>query len=188
MAVLVLIVVGVVIIGVIVMVTVPVQHLEAVATGFFWRRTVRIATAVWLQKTAKRKPARSAGIRNVRLRVNEDPDQQYYTFEKRVWRNPRVATASGDRQADVHDPTYTLLPNEQKRGTTSVYRATFTSLEHTDYTTDVRLRKWKTLQRGKNYRLGRNLFGGIRTVKLAGSSPKPKAKQKAGKPFDADRT
>ena len=167
MAILILISIVALIIATIVLVTVPVRHVDAVASGFYWQRTAYLATAVWIRKKTKQEPRPSAGIRNVEVQFPEDPEKRRYTYEKRVWRRRRSSPASGSDQRNVHDPHYTLARNEEKIRESELYRASFVADTGVRYSASLSYAKWRMLRKGQNYRLGRNSFGQVRTVKPA---------------------
>jgi hypothetical protein len=166
-AILILVGVVVVIIGTIGLVTVPVKHVDAVARGFPWRRSVRIGMRVWVKKKSKRQPKASIDIRNVKVQNANDPNKIRYTYEKRVWRNMRSATASGLSQATVRDPQYTLGRDEEVRGRSKSYEAKFVSKDGRRYSAKIQFTQWKALKEGAKYELGRNMFGRVRTIRPA---------------------
>lgn len=168
-AILILVGIVVVITGAIVLVTVPVKHAEAVARDFPWRRRVHIGTRVWVTKKSKRQPKPSIDIRNVKVQKPDNPDKLHYTYEARVWRNMRSVPASGRSQETVRDPQYTLRTDEEVRRRSESYEANFVSEEGRRYSAKVRFPQWKLLEEGTKYRLGRNTFGRVRTIK----APKP---------------
>lgn len=155
------------IVVVIALITVPVTHVEGVSSSFYWRRIVHIGRRVWIQKKSKRKPGSSADIRNVEVRNADDPDNLHYTYEKRVWRNMRTVPVTGRKQETVRNPAYTLGRDEQVRRKTESYEAAFVSEEGARYSAKVRFAQWKSLNEGATYRLGRNVFGKVRTVSPA---------------------
>jgi hypothetical protein len=169
-AILILVGIVVVIIGTIVLVTVPVKHVEAVARDFPWRRSVRIGTRMWVKKKSKRQPKTSIDIRNVKVQNADDPDKLHYTYEERVWRNMRSVPVSGWSQATVRDPKYTLVRDEEVRGRSELYEAKFVSEEGRHYSAKIRFAQWKLLKEGAKYQLGRNTFGRVRTIKPAKSA------------------
>jgi hypothetical protein len=146
--------------------TVPVKHVEAVARDFSWRRSVDIGKRVWITKKSKR-PPRTSDVRYVQAHNADDPKKLYYTYEKRVWRDMRTVPCSGRSLETVRDPEYTLGKDEEVRRRNEWYHAKFVSETGTPYLTKVRFARWKSLQRGTKYRLGRNTFGGVRTIKPA---------------------
>jgi hypothetical protein len=157
----------VVIIGTIVLVTMPVRRAEAVARDFRWRRSVRIGTRVWVKKRSKRQPKPSIDIRNVKVQNADEPNKLRYTYEERVWRNIRSFTRSGLSQETVRDPEYVLGRDEEVRGRSELYEATFVSEKGRRYAAKVRFAQWKFLKKGAKYQLGRNTFGRVRTIKPA---------------------
>lgn len=157
----------VVIISTIVLVTVPVKHAEAVARDFRWRRSMRIGTRVWVKKKSKRQPKPSIDIRNAKVQNADDPDKLRYTYEERVWRNMRSFTVSGLSQETVRDPEYILGRDEEVRGRSELYEATFVSEKGRRYAAKVQFAQWKLLRKGAKYQLGRNTFGRVRTIKPA---------------------
>jgi hypothetical protein len=171
-----LILVGIVIvvIATIVLVAVPVKHVEAVAREFYWRRIVHIGRRVWVKRKSKRQPKPSVDIRNVAAQNADDPSKLHYTYEERVWRNMRTAPATGRRQTPLRDPLYTLGRDEEVRGTTDSYEARFVSAEGRRYRAKVRLAQWNQLKGGAKYRLGKNALGHVRTVK----PPRPAVNQR----------
>jgi hypothetical protein len=175
-----LILVGIVVaaIGTIVLVTVPVKHVEAVARDFPWRRSVRIGTRVWVKKRSKRQPKASINTRNVEVQNADDPNKLHYSYEKRVWRNMRSVPASGWRQATVRDPQYSLGRDEEVRGRSELYEAKFVSEEGRRYSAKVRFAQWKVLKEGVKYQLGRNTFGHVRTIKPAINQRPPERVQR----------
>lgn len=178
-AVLVLIGIVVVIIAAIVLLAVPVRHAEAVANGFSWRWSVRVGTRVWASKKSKRKPF--GEVRYVQVHNAGDADNRYHTYEKRVWRNKRRVKDSGQSQASLRMPSYVLRGEEQIRGTRERYKVAFASEEGRRYTAKVHLGQWRSLQKGMTYRLGRNVFGSVRTVKPV------EAAVSQGRPKQAER-
>jgi|ERR1700689_1082867 hypothetical protein len=156
-----------VVISTFVLVVVPVRHVDAVARDFPWRRSVRIGTRAWVRKGSKRQPKASIDIRNVRIQNADDPKKRRYTYEARVWRNMRRVTASGLSHATVRDPEYELGRNEEVRGKEALYQARFVSEESRHYSAKMRLTRWTSLKAGRKYRLGRNTFGRVRTIKPA---------------------
>jgi hypothetical protein len=164
MAILVLVGVIVVVIAAIVLFAAPVRHAEAAVTGFSWRWRVRIGTRVWEQRKSKRMPSRGE-IRGVQIQHADDPDKRHYTYEQRVWRKMRSPEVSGGRQDTVQRPVYQLRMNEEVRDERQWYKATFTSEAGRRYTARLPVHQWKSLTKGSTYRLGRNTFGAVRTVK-----------------------
>ncbi len=160
-AVLVLTGIVVVIIAAIVLLAVPVRHAEAVANGFSWHWSVRVGTRVWVGKMSKRP---SGKVRYVHIHTTGDGGKRYYTYEKRVWRNKRRVKDSGQSQASLRMPSSVLRGEEQIRGGREWYKVAFASEEGRRYTAKVHLGKWRSLQKGVTYRLGRNVFGSVRTV------------------------
>jgi len=171
---LILVGVVVVVIGTIVLVTVPVRHAEAIARDFPWRRSVYIGTRTWVKKKSRRQPKTSSDIRNVQVQNANVPDKLHYTYEKRVWRNMRSIPASGRGQESVRDPLYTLGRDEAVRRRTQSYQASFLSEDGRRYSAKVRFAQWRLLKKGRKYRLGRNTFGHVRTIKPA----RPAVKQR----------
>ncbi len=167
MAIIILAGIVVVVIGTIVLITVPVRHVEAVARDFTWRRRVDIGTRVWVKRKSKRQPKSSADIRNVETRNADDPDKLHYTYEERVWRNMRSVPASGRGQVTVRDPVYVLGRDEEVRRRSKSYQARFVSEDGSSYSAKVRFERWKLLKDGAKYQLGRNTFGHVRTIKPA---------------------
>lgn len=159
--------IAVVIIGTIVLVTVPVTHAEVVARGFPWRKSVHIGARVWVKKKSKRRPKPSADVRSVEVHNADDPKKIRYTYEQRLWRDMRSVHASGRGQENVRDPEYTLAGNEEVRRRTELYEAEFVSGEGGRYCAKVRVAQWRLLTEGAKYRLGRNSFGYVRTIKPA---------------------
>ena len=153
----------VVIIAAIVLLAVPVRHAEAAANGFSWRWIVRVGTRVWVSKKSKRKPF--GEVRYMQVHNAGDAGNRYYTYEKRVWRNKRRAKGSGQSHASLRMPGCVLRGEEQIRGTRERNKVAFASEEGKRYTAKVSLGKWRSLQKGVTYRLGRNVFGSVRTVK-----------------------
>ena len=135
----------VVVIGTIVLITVPVRHVEAVARDFTWRRRVDIGTRVWVKRKSKRQPKSSPDIRNVETRNADDPDKLHYTYEERVWRNMRSVLASGRGQANVRDPVYVLGRDEEVRGRSKSYEAKFVSKDGRRYSAKIQFTQWKVL-------------------------------------------
>jgi hypothetical protein len=174
-AVLVLIGIVVVIIAAIVLLAVPVRHAEAVANEFSWHWSVRVGTRVWVGKKSKRTP--SGQVRYLQVHNTGDADDRYYTYEKRVWRNKRRVKDSGQSQASLRMPGSVLRGEEQIRGTREWYKVAFASEEGRRYTAKVHLGKWRSLHKGVTYRLGRNVFGRVRTVKPA-EAPVSQGRQK----------
>jgi hypothetical protein len=156
---------------------------EAVAKEFSWRRSVDIGRRVWITKKSKRRPRTSADARNVEAHNAEDPKKLYYTYEQRVWRDMRTVPRTGRSQETVRDPEYTLGKDEQVRRKSERYEARFVSEIGTPYSAKVGFARWKSLRTGTNYRLGRNTFGGVRTVKPAGATvykpPSERAQRKS---------
>jgi hypothetical protein len=122
---------------------------------------------VWVKKKSKRQPKASIDIRNVKVQNANDPNKIRYTYEKRVWRNMRSATASGLSQATVRDPQYTLGRDEEVRGRSKSYEAKFVSKDGRRYSAKIQFTQWKVLKEGAKYELGRNMFGRVRTIKPA---------------------
>jgi hypothetical protein len=178
-AILILAGVAVVIVATVVLVAVPVRHVEAVAESFTWRRSVRIGTRVWVKKRSRRKPRTSNETRNLVVQNADDPKKVRYLYEERVWRYTRTASASGSDQETVHDPQYTLIANQEARGKQASYQARFFSERDGHYTARVRFAYWKSLRAGATYRLGRNAFGRVRTVKPARSAAGQRTPQSA---------
>lgn len=162
-AVLVLTGIVVVIIAAIVLLAVPVRHAEAVANGFSWHWSVRVGTRVWVGGKSKRAP--SGQVRYLEIHTAGDGGNRYYTYEKRVWRNKRRVKDSGQSQVSLRMPGHVLRGEEQIRGGREWYKVAFASEEGRSYTAKVHLGKWRSLQKGVTYRLGRNVFGSVRTVK-----------------------
>jgi hypothetical protein len=167
MAILILVGIAVVIIGTILLATVPVRHVEAVARDFPWRTSVRIGTRVWVRKKSKRRTEPSVDIRNVEVQNADDPDKLRYTYEKRAWRNVRSVSVSGRSQETVREPEYTSGRDEEVRGRSPLYKATFVAEEGGFYSAQVRSARWKLLREGAKYQLGRNTFCRVRTIKPA---------------------
>lgn len=163
-AILVLIGIGVVIVAAIVLVAVPVKHADGVAKDFYWRRSVHIGTRAWVMRKSKRRPRSSADVRNVEVHNADEADKLHHTYEQRVWRNMRTVPTSGHGQESVRDPLYTLGKDEAVRRSSALYQATFVSETGTRYDAKVKFARWKSLTKGKNYRLGRNTFGRVRTI------------------------
>lgn len=93
-----------------------------------------------------------------------DAARRRYTYEKRVWRKTRIVPESGFSQDNVRWPSYVLGKNEEVRGRSESYKAAFASAGARRYTAKVRFDEWKSLRKGTKYRLGRNVFGRVRTV------------------------
>jgi len=167
MDILILVGIAVIIIGTIFLVTMPVRHVQAVARDLRWRTSVRIGTRVWVRKKSKRRPRPSIDIRNVEVQNADDPDKLRYTYEKRTWRNMRSVSASGSSRETVREPEYTLGRDEEVRGRSALYKARFVAEEGGSYSAQVRFARWKLLNEGAKYRLGRNAFGRVRTIKPA---------------------
>jgi hypothetical protein len=163
MAVLVLTGLVVVIIAAIVLLAVPVRHAEAVANGFSWHWSVRVGTRVWVGKTSMRAP--SGKIRYLQVYSAGGTGKRHYSYEKLVWRNKRRVKDSGQSQASLRMPGDVLRGEEQIRGGREWYKVAFALQEDRRYTARVHLGKWRSLQKGVTYRLGRNVFGSVRTVK-----------------------
>ena len=179
-AILVLVGIAVVAVGATVLIAIPFRHVEATAKSFPWHRSVRIGQRVWIRKKSKRQPRSSPDIRNVKALNANDPDKIRYTYEKRVWRNMRNVPASGSGHATVEDPHYTLGRDEQVRSRSESYEARFATEEGVRYSAKIRFTRWKTLQQDRRYRLGRNVFGRVRTVK-----PVPIERPAENAPHDA---
>lgn len=113
--------VAAVIIAVIVLITVPVRHVEAVARSFTWRRSVRIGTRVWVKRRSRRPPRTANQIRNLKTHKPTTPKKLRYTYEERVWRHTRIVSDSGSGQETVRDPRYTLMGNEEVGGKPESY-------------------------------------------------------------------
>jgi hypothetical protein len=178
-AILILVGIAVVIIAAIILVTVPVKHVAAVARDFSWRRSVDIGKRVWITKKSKQRPRTSADVQNVEVHNADDPKKLYYTYEKRVWRDMRTAPRMGWSQATVQDPEYTLAKDEQVRRRSEWYQTKFVSETGTPYLAKVRFERWKLLRKGTNYQLGRNTFGGVRTIKAAKAAPHKPSSERA---------
>lgn len=177
-AILILILIAVVIVTAIVLFTMPFRHMEAVAREFRWRRSVDIGKRVWITKKSKGRPRTSADVRNVEPHNADDPKKLYYTYEKRVWRDMRTVPRAGWSQETVADPEYVLGKDEQVRRKSEWYQAKFVSEIGTPYLAKVRFERWKSLRNGTTYRLGRNTFGNVRTVKPArATASKPPAER-----------
>jgi hypothetical protein len=161
-AVLVLTGIVVVIIAAIVLLTVPVRHAEAVANGFSWHWSVRVGTQVWVGNHSRRPP--SGKVRYVQVYTSGGTGKRHYTYEERVWRNKRRVKDSGQSQASLRMPGSVLRGEEQIRGGREWYKVAFASEEGRGYTAKVHLGTWRSLQKGVMYRLGRNVFGSVRTV------------------------
>jgi hypothetical protein len=157
----------VVILGTIVLVTLPVRQVEAVARGFTWRRSARIGVRVWVRKKSKRQPRTANEIRNVKIRNADRPNKLRYTYQERVWRYSRSVSESGSSQETVRDPQYTLRMNEEVRGKSESYEARFVSDEGENYSAKIPFAQWKSLKSDAKYQLGRNTFGRVRTIKPA---------------------
>jgi len=173
--------VAAVIVAVIVLVTVPVRHVEAVARSFTWRRSVRIGTRVWVKRRSRRQPRTANEVRNLKAHNADNPKKLRYTYEERVWRHTRTVSDSGSGQETVRDPRYTLTGNEEVRGKPESYEARFLSEQDGSYTARIPFARWQALQAGVTYRLGCNAFGRVRTVKRVASAPRP------GTPASAQR-
>ena len=154
-------------IAAIVLVTVPVRHEEAVTREFHWRRSVDIGKRVWVTKKSRRRPRTTADVRNVAAHNADDPKKLYHTYEKRVWKDMHTVPRAGRGHETVQDPAYTLAMDEQVRRRNELYKAKFVSEIGTPYWAKVRFARWKMLEEGTKYRLGRNTFGGVRTIKPA---------------------
>jgi hypothetical protein len=152
----------VVIIAAIVLLAAPVRHAEAVANGFSWRWSVRVGTRVWVGKISRRNP--SGRVRYLQIYTAGGTGKRYHTYEKLVWRNKRRVKDSGQSQASLRMPGDVLREGEQIRGGREWYKVAFASEEGRRYTAKVHLAKWRSLQKGVTYRLGRNVFGSVRTV------------------------
>jgi hypothetical protein len=166
-AVLILVGIVVVTISTIILVAVPVRYMEAVAKDFRWRRSVQIGTRVWVNKRGKRQPKTSSDIRNVTVLNAGGAGNPRYTYEKRVWRNMRSVSISGRGQATVREPSYTLGRSEEVRSRHDSYEARFVSEEGGHYSAKIQFARWKLLKANARYRLGRNTFGRVRTIKPA---------------------
>jgi hypothetical protein len=178
-AVLVLTGIVVVIIAAIVLLAVPVRHAEAVANGFSWHWSVRVSTRVWVGKSSRRPP--SGKVRYVQIYIAGGTGKRRYVYEKLVWRNRRRVKDSGQSRASLRMPGSVLRGEEQIRGGREWYKVAFASEEGRRYTAKVQLGKWRSLQKGMTYRLGRNVFGSVRTVKPV------EAAVSQGRPEQAER-
>jgi hypothetical protein len=158
-----LVLAGVAVVAVAVLFLVPLRHAESEAREFPWRWRMRVGTPTWVGRRSKRLP--SGNIRYVVMYNDENPKKRYYSYEKRVWRNIRSIETSGWSQDTVRSPQYQLRNGEEVRRERQSYKAKFASEDGRYYLAKIRLEKWKSLEKGRAYRLGRNTFGSVRTVK-----------------------
>ncbi|HET7015102.1 MAG TPA: hypothetical protein VFI65_14390 [Streptosporangiaceae bacterium] len=160
----------VVIIAVIVGVVVPVRRVDAVVSGFFWRRTLLIGTRVWVKRTSKRKP--TGDVRNVEVRNAADPERRRYTYEERVWRKMRKVEESRPTQDGVRWPLHILGKDEEIRKRKELYKVTFSSTEGRRHAKKMRrVSEWQSLRKGLKYQLGRNAFGAVVAIRPAKTEP-----------------
>jgi len=79
----------------------------------------------------------------------------------------RSVSVSGRSQETVRDPQYILRGDEEVRRRSESYQAEFVSDEGRHYSAKVRFARWRLLNKGASYRLGRSTFGRVRTIQPA---------------------
>jgi hypothetical protein len=175
-ATLVLVVIIVAVIAAVVLLLVPIRHTEAAASRFHWNRAMQLRARRWVKRKSKREP--SGEFRNLVIRNANDPERRLYVYEQAVWRNTRRLEKSGDSQDDVQWPVYSPGPDENVRSRREVYKVTFRGEAGLHYTAKVRFARWQSLRRDQHYRLGRTVFGVVRTIRPAPPVP---ARARGGK-------
>jgi hypothetical protein len=164
MAIFVLVCVAVLVIGIAALVTIPVKHAEAVLADFYWKRSMQVGRPHWEKRESPRKPRG-----NVRNRVNinaADPgNKPLWAYEERVWERLHWIHAYGHDQHYPHWPDDKIKEGEQFKSRRELYQATFTADGAGRYIKNLSQRRWQRLQKDAEYRLGLNVFGGVRTIK-----------------------
>jgi hypothetical protein len=165
-AILILVGIVVVVIGTIVLVTVPVKRAEAVARDFPWRRSVHIGTRTWVKKSRSGSRSHPSTSGTCRPKTPTSLPSSI-TPTRSVCGGTCASSQPRAGARTVRDPQYTLARDEAVRRKTEVYKANFVSEEGRRYSAKVRLAQWRSLEKGTKYQLGRNTFGRARTIKPA---------------------
>ncbi|MBV9795293.1 MAG: hypothetical protein JO016_15290 [Actinobacteria bacterium] len=171
----------------IVLYTLPVRHTEAQAKRFQWSRIVQISTRSWVKKKSKQEP--SGEIRNLVIKHANEPEQRSYRYEEAKWHKSRKPTKSGYGQSNLEWPAYTLRKDEKVHWRREVYQATFAAEAGRHYTKTLGFERWQTLRTDQRYRLGRNVFGRVRTIRPAPppATPVRSREDSSGKPQPSPR-
>jgi hypothetical protein len=164
MAILVLVCVAVLVIGIAALVTIPVKHAEAVLARLYWKWSMQVGSSHWEKRESPRKPR--GDVRNrVNINAADLGKKPLWAYEERVWERLHWIYAYGHDQHYPYWPDDKIKEGEQVKSRSELYQATFSADGAGRYIKNLSRRRWQGLQKDAEYRLGLNMFGGVRTVK-----------------------